>query len=123
MTAGAQPPGPHPARQRQDRRLALNPCVTFCEDPVRDGATVGRALIIDETAGQLLRRDMFCTCERGPGLVDRPCPDLLRDVLSDGVTVIAVDTAFALFMAIPVKVQPLLIRCMWYPTQTARRAS
>ena len=47
--------------------------------------------------GQLPRRDMFGTCERGPGLVDRPCPDLLRNVLPDGVTVIAVDTAFALF--------------------------
>ena len=113
----------HPVRvprQRQDRRSALNPCVTFCEHPVRDEPTVVPELVISETVGQLPRGNVFGTCDRGPGLVDRLRPNLLRDILPDGVTVIAVDTALALFevnwirgeipvhhgVAVPVKSKP-----------------
>ena len=109
-------------RQRQDRRLALNPRLTFCEDPVRDEATVGRLLIADEIAGQLPRRDMFGTCERGPGLVDSPlprpsarCSSGWRGRDSGGHALRAVrgqldsgEIPVHHGMAIPVKVEPLL---------------
>ena len=49
------------------------------------------------SVGQVPRPEAFAAAERISCLLDRPCSDLLCDVLPDGVPMVAVHAPFALF--------------------------